>query len=174
MTPVIAIRLTRLVTLLAVVLVSAAAASAQDPGCKLLADAVVLQARTPSHIFTTMTGSTGNISTETITTKDALYLRSPGAGGNQWKKSAYSPQEQAEQAVEASRSYTSCQHVGDESVNGEPAAVYTEVNKDSGLSGKAWISKKRGLPLKSELALDNRRFSTRYDYDNVRPPANAQ
>ena len=36
----------------------------------------------------------------------------------------------------------SCQHIGDESVKGEAAAVYTEVNQESGVSGKVWISKK--------------------------------
>ena len=148
------------------------AALAQDPGCKPLYDAAVLQARTPSHIYSTLTGST-NLSTETISTSDALYMRA-STTGSQWKKSSYSPQDEAKQAAERSRSYSSCQHVGDESINGEAAAVYTEVNKDSQISGKVWLSKTRGLPLKAELTMRSGNIAIRYDYSNVRPPAGVQ
>ncbi len=147
-------------------------ARAQGPGCKPLYDAAVLQARTPSHIYSTMTGST-NLSMETISTSDAQYMRA-STTGSQWKKSSYSPQDEANQAAERSRSYTSCQHVGDESINGEAAAIYTEVNKDSQISGKVWISKTRGLPLKAELTMSSGRIAIRYDYNNVRPPTGVQ
>jgi hypothetical protein len=148
-------------------------ASAQDPSCKPVVDAAVLQARTPSHVYATMTGSSGNMTSETITTNDAEYIKIIPPGGS-WRKSSYSPKDQAEQAAQASRGYTSCQHVGDETVNGEAAAIYTEISKESGVSGKVWISKKRGLPLKGELGLPNSHFSMRYEYDNVRPPTAGQ
>ncbi len=144
-------------------------ANAQDAGCKLLYDAAVLQARTPSHIYTTMTGPSGNLSTETIATNDSIYMKID----NQWKKSSYSPQEEAKEAADKGRSYTNCQHVGDEAVNGEAAGVYTEVNKESEVTGKVWISKKRGLPLKADLTAGGRHISIRYEYDNIRPPAGA-
>ena len=147
-------------------------ARAQDAGCKPLYDAAVLQARTQSHIYSTMTGPS-NFSMETISTSDALYKRA-STTGNQWKKSIYSPQDEAKQAAEHSRLYTSCQHVGDESINSEAAAIYTEVNKDSQIDGKVWLSKTRGLPLKAELTMSSGHISIRYDYSNVRPPAGLQ
>jgi hypothetical protein len=161
------------VLLLLVLAVHVEPASAQDPSCKPVVDAAVLQARTPSHVYATMTGSSGNMTSETITTSDAEYMKTTPPGGS-WRKSNYSPKNQAEQATQASHGYTSCQHAGDESVNGEAAAIYTEINKESGVSGKLWVSKKRGLPLKGELALPTSHFSMRYEYDNVRPPTAGQ
>ncbi len=124
-------------------------ARALDAGCKPVLDAAILQIRTPTHSYSTMTGST-NLSTETITTSDAHYMRVITTS-SQWKKSSYSPQEEAQRAAENSGQESSCQHVGDESINGEAAAVYTEGNTDSGIRGKVWISKTRGLPLKIEM-----------------------
>jgi hypothetical protein len=145
-------------------------ASAEDAGCKILYDAEVLQARTPSRVYSTMTGSSGDMSSETISTTDAIYMKV----GNQWKKSSSSPQDEARETADKARSYSGCQHIGDETVNGESAGIYTEANQESGINGKVWISKKRGLPLKAELSMGARRFSIRYDYDNIRPPAGAQ
>jgi hypothetical protein len=147
-----------------------ALANAQNADCKILYDAAVLQARTPSHIYSTMTGSSGNVSMETISTNDSIYMKV----GNQWKKSAYSPQEEAKEAADRGRSYTDCQHIGDEAVNGEAAGIYTEVKKESEMTGKVWISKKRGLPLKGDVTTGGGHISIRYDYDNIRPPAGAQ
>jgi hypothetical protein len=96
-------------------------AHSQEASCKALYDAAVLQARTPSHIHSTMTGSS-NLSTETIFTSDFLYMRA-STTGSQWKRSSYSPQEEAKQAAQSSRSFTSCQHVGDETIDGEAAAI---------------------------------------------------
>jgi len=158
------------VSLTVIFFLSVTTAGAEDSNCKLLYDAAVSQARTPSHIYTTMTGSSGNLSTETISTNDAIYMKM----GNQWKKNRYSPQEEAKEAAERGRSYSSCQHLGDETVNGEAASIYSEVNQDSEMAGKVWISKKRGLPLKADLTVGGRHISIRYDYDNIRPPAGAQ
>ncbi len=156
--------------LLTAVFLFAGKASAQDPSCKPLVDAAVLQARTPSHVYSSMTGPGTNLTSETITTSSFLYMRSNAKGADQWNKTNYSPEDEARQAAASSGAYTSCQHVGDETINGEAAAIYTEVNKKSGISGKAWISKKRGLPLKGELTLSSGHISMRYEYDNVRPP----
>ena len=153
--------------LLTAVFLFASQAGAQDPGCKPVVDAAVLQARTPSHVYSSMTGSDTNLTMETITTSSFVYTRS---NADPWNKTKYSPEDEARQAAASSGAYTSCQHVGDETINGEAAAIYTEVNKKSGISGKAWISKKRGLPLKGELTLSSGHISMRYEYDNVRPP----
>ena len=154
---------------LSVLVVVVRSARAQDSGCKPLYDAAVLQARTPNHIYSTITGPS-NLSMETISPSDALYTRA-STTGNQWNKSSYSPQGEAKQAAEKSRSFTSCQHVGDETIDGEGAAIYTEVNKDAQISGKVWLSKTRGLPLKAELTMSSGHIAIRYDYSNVRRPA---
>lgn len=156
--------------LLTVVFLVAGQAGAQDPSCKPLVDAAVLQARTPSHVYSSMTGPESNLTSETITTSSFVYMRTNMKGADQWNKSTYSPEDEARRAATSTGAYTSCQHVGDETINGEAAAIYTEVNKKSGISGKAWISKKRGLPLKAELTLSSGHVSMRYEYDNVRPP----
>ncbi|MGH9544107.1 MAG: hypothetical protein ACRD23_02720 [Terriglobales bacterium] len=145
-------------------------AEAQDSGCKPVIDAAVLQARTPSHVYSSMTGPGTNLTMETITTSSFVYTRSNVGGADPWKKTKYLPEDEARQAASSSGAYTSCQHVGDETINGEMAAIYTEVSKKSGVSGKAWISKKSGLPLKGELTLSSGHVSIRYEYDNVRPP----
>jgi hypothetical protein len=111
----IASRLSAVFLLLLAVPALVKPASAQDPSCKPVLDAVVLQARTSSHVYSTMTGSSGNMTSETITTNEAEYTKTIPPGGS-WRKSSYSPKNQAEQAAQVSRSYTSCQHVGDETV----------------------------------------------------------
>ena len=76
---------------------------------------------------------------------------------------------------------TSCRHVRDEVVNGEAAALYMAHAENEGVKSDAqtWVSKSRGLPLKTEEDIDTgdgdkRHMSIRYDYSNVRPPAGVQ
>ncbi len=54
--------------LLTAVSLFAGKAGAQDSGCKAVVDAAVLQARTPSHVYSSMTGPDTNLTSETITT----------------------------------------------------------------------------------------------------------
>jgi len=68
--------------------------------------------------------------------------------------------------------------VRDESVNGEATAVYTEHTENEGIKGdgQTWVSKSRGLPLRTEEDLDTgdgdkRHMSIRYEYNNVSAPA---
>jgi hypothetical protein len=64
--------------------------------------------------------------------------------------------------------------VGDDSVNGQTAEVYTEhaETEDSKADTKIWISKSKGLILKQELAIDPsaERWAIRFDYANVHAP----
>ncbi|MEO6922322.1 MAG: hypothetical protein ABI142_00715, partial [Bryocella sp.] len=71
-----------------------------------------------------------------------------------------------------------CQHLRDEAVNGEAAAVYSmsSISDDGDHSeGQIWISTSRNLPLKSEMDVgsgaEKRHTSIRYDYNNVQAPA---
>jgi hypothetical protein len=69
---------------------------------------------------------------------------------------------------------TTCRYLKDELVNGEMAAVYSvhEVSPKSMSDSKTWISKAKGLPLRSDMDMEGGKshFSTRYEYGNVKPP----
>jgi hypothetical protein len=69
---------------------------------------------------------------------------------------------------------TTCRYLNDELINGEITAVYSvhEVSPKATSDSKTWISKSKGLPLRSVTDLDagKNHISTRYEYGNVRPP----
>lgn len=75
-----------------------------------------------------------------------------------------------------------CSHVRDESVNGEPAAVWRihSVSELDTSDTDEWISRSSGLLLKSDVhqdvggALGKSHIVSRYEYTNVRPPAGAR
>jgi hypothetical protein len=80
-----------------------------------------------------------------------------------------------------SSKYT-CRYLKDETVNGEPAAVYSTHSEREDFSiksdGEIWISKSRGVPLRQELEMiesgdkpEVNHHSMRYEYTNVQPPA---
>jgi len=72
--------------------------------------------------------------------------------------------------------------VRDESVNGEPATLYSGHDQlpDAKVDSQVWISKARGLPLKMEMDMDTggaagkSHRTVRYEYSNVQPPAGVQ
>ena len=88
-------------------------------------------------------------------------------------------QDVVEQEKEKEQHGTStCQLLRNESVNGDPAMLfsvhreYEEVKED----GQMWVSRGTGLLLRVEEDFDNRgnkvkdHRSTRFEYGNVRPP----
>jgi hypothetical protein len=75
-----------------------------------------------------------------------------------------------------------CSHLRDESVNGEPAAVW-RIHSTSDFDtsdSDLWISRRSGLLLKSDVhqdvggSLGKSHIVSRYEYANVRPPAGVQ
>jgi hypothetical protein len=155
--------------LLTAVFLFAGKAGAQDPSCKPVVDAAVLQARTPSHVYSSMTGPNTNLTSETITTNSFVYMRSNVKGADQWKNKLL---------ARGRGSSSCCQQWSVHQLSARRRRDHQRrsggdlhrVNKKSGISGKAWISKRRGLPLKGELTLSSGHVSMRYEYDNVRPP----
>jgi hypothetical protein len=157
-------------------------ALAMDPSCQPAADASAKMLTTPTHITSTTTAAyTGGKprNTESIYAGNAIYVNV----GGKWSRSKMTPQEmlKIEQDNRESAKGT-CHYVRDESVNGEAAALYavqtdTEVGKSE---AQTWISKSRGLPLRTEMDMDvggsmgKSHMSTRYDYNNVHPPAGVQ
>ena len=90
-----------------------------------------------------------------------------------WTKSRFNQQAMHEQELENRKNNkVSCQHVRDESVNGEGAAVFSthSESEDAKADGTAWISKSRGLLLRQEIGLEGDHLETRYEYTNITAP----
>ena len=145
--------------------------------CQPVFDALMKVATTPSHSYTTSTGVNGGTPTEaeTIFANGQKYIRA----GGKWMRIPVTSQDVVEQEKEKQQHGTStCQFLRNESVNGDPAMLfsvhreYEEVKED----GKMWVSRGTGLLLRVEEDVDNRgnkvkdHRSTRFEYGNVRPP----
>lgn len=157
------------------------AVHAADPACKPVFDAMTRMAGTPNHQYMTETAAYRAAPTqgEIITTANATYVKAAGA----WHRSAYNPQQQmAEMREAAAGKPATCKHVRDESINGEPAALYdTRENQDGDtVNSQLWISKSRGLPVKQTIDMDvggklgKSHSELRIEYANVQPPAGLQ
>jgi hypothetical protein len=154
-------------------------AQAIPPACRPLIEARRKQLLTPNHSFMTETPLRpgGKATThESISVGGVMYILYQG----QWRRSPLTPQAALEQLQQnlANAKQFSCQHVGDESVAGVPAAVYTAHSEDENVKADArtWVAKGSGLVLRTEEDLDvgggeKRHISIRYEYTNVRAPA---
>ena len=115
---------------------------------------------------------------EAIYANGAIYINYNG----KWIRSKMTPQDMLKQEQENIRdAKITCRHVRDEMVNGEAAALYMAHSDNDGVKSDAqtWISKSKGLPLKTEEDIDTgdgdkRHMSIRYEYGNVHPPAGVQ
>jgi hypothetical protein len=150
--------------------------SVVDPACKPVLDANNKTMDTPNHAYMDGLGAEAQKRTsEMITVNGERYVQVKGA----WRKSPMTvaaTKTQEEENIKNAK-VLSCKKVGDDSVNGEAATVYTEhtENEDSKSDGKIWVSKSRGLILKEEIDLDagdagKQRVSMRYEYGNVKAP----
>jgi hypothetical protein len=152
------------------VLLGATPARAQG-GCQLVFDAMGKVFDTPSHLYVTMNmGGTTQPGGEMIYVAGASYLKS----GDKWSSSPMSMQElKALVRKNQQTNKTTCRYLKDEPVNGEMAAVYSvhEETPTSKSDSQVWISKAKGLVLRSEQDLDAKtHISTRYEYGNVKAP----
>ncbi len=155
-------------------------AQAIPAACRPLIDAEEKQIMTPSHVYETSAADTpgGKATTqETISTGGFMYLFVDG----HWTRSPMRAQEllaQLKQNLATTKVY-SCRHVGDESVGGVAAAVYTAHSESDVIIAdtRTWIAKGTGLPLRSEEDVQfpgspgKEHMSLRYEYTNVKPPA---
>jgi hypothetical protein len=156
-----------------------ASAFATDAECKTLFDTRFKLFSVPSHSYTVETLPGGRSRTsEGIFVNGAIYVLMNG----KWIYSRMTPQDMLKQEEENIRdSKSTCRHVRDETVNGEAAALYMGHSENESVKSDAqtWISKSRGLPLKTEDDIDTgdgdkRHMSIRYEYSNVKPPAGVQ
>jgi len=146
--------------------------------CKVVFDATDKVADTPHHIYSVRTGpgkETTQQKNELIYAGGVIYVQVRG----QWRKSPLTPTQQREQQQENRKNAKniSCHHLRDETVNGEPAAVYSAhaETEDTKSDAVVWISKSSGLLLRQDENLDSDgdkfQVSARYEYGNVTPPA---
>ena len=143
--------------------------AAQDD-CKLVLDGMIKLFDTPTHAYVTMDIAGKPQTGESIYAGGLVYAEYNGkwiAGGTT---------KEIKEIAEKNRqnNKTTCRYLKDEPVNGEMAAVYSvhEVSPRSTSDSKTWISKAKGLPLRSDIDLEGGKshISTRYEYGNVRPP----
>ena len=145
---------------------------AAQGGCQVVFDAMNKVFDTPSHSYVTTSMGGTTQTGELIWIAGASYTKF----GGKWSPGLISLQEmkEGEQKSQQTNKNT-CRYLKDEPVNGEMAAVYnvhTEIESPKGKSdSQVWISKAKGLPLRSEVDLgDKMHLSTRYEYGNVKPP----
>lgn len=143
--------------------------AAQDD-CKLVLDAMIKVIDTPTHAYVTMDITGKPQTSESIYVGGVVYAKYAG------KWSAGATAKEVKEIAEKNRqnNKTTCRYLKDELVNGEVAAVYSvhEVSSRSTMDSKTWISKSKGLPLRSDTDMEGGKhhISTRYEYGNVKPP----
>jgi outer membrane lipoprotein-sorting protein len=163
-------------TLLLILASLAAPYVAAADSCQLPFDALTKTVTTPSHSYANYTTNGKQTTTEIIYTQGKTFMRANG----KWMNNPEGPKEVLDQIAEDRKhATTTCQVVREESVNGQPATVYTVHTKteDSTSDGQMWIAKGTGLLLRQETDIDvggghlgKSHLSVRYEYDNVRPP----
>ena len=147
--------------------------------CQPLIDAERKVIVTPHHTYQTegMPRPDGKAKTgESISTGGVSYLQMKGT----WIRSPVTPKAELDrlnQNIARATAY-SCAHVGDESVAGTAAAVYTAHTESEGVKADAriWLTKSSGLILHLEEDVDTGggdklHMSIRYEYTNVQAPA---
>jgi hypothetical protein len=147
-------------------------------GCQTLLDANLKIYSVPVHVYTTETAIfTGGKarSNELIYLNGKTYLQIAG----KWQVSPRTPAQMQEvrKQAEAGAKVT-CKFVREESVNGEAAVLYNahQDMEDAKVDSQVWISKARGVPLKTESDSDmggaNGKVhrTLRYEYNNVQAP----
>jgi hypothetical protein len=168
-----------LAALMAASCVSTPAVAAADATCQPMFDATIKIFAVPTHSYTSEILPGGKSrNSEAIYANNAMYILYNG----KWIHGTATPQAMLKLEQENMQNQkTSCRHVRDELVNGEVAALYAAhaENEDVKSDAQTWVSKSRGLPLKTEEDIDagdgeKRHISIRYDYSNVRPPAGVQ
>ncbi|MEO8951926.1 MAG: hypothetical protein ABI362_07935 [Chthoniobacterales bacterium] len=150
------------------------AASPDDPSCKAVLDATAKMEHTDNHQRITI-GQKGQETEEgeSIQVGNTSYIKID----NEWHTSPLSPKDSTAQRQENIRNTKvfTCQYERDETVNGEPAAVYKTHQESDEVKADAelWVSKSRGLVLKEVVKHpdDQQSITVLVDYANVQKPA---
>lgn len=144
-----------------------AAAQVNSPACKVPVEAMTNVITIDHATSVDMSGK----STKTITAGGVNYVQQNGA----WEKSRNTAQDSLKQVQQNFKNATvyTCRQLADETVAGEAAGVYTVHEENTVTKGdsKVWISKKTGLPLKTEEDLAGvGHIAAVYSYTNIKAP----
>jgi hypothetical protein len=143
--------------------------AAQDD-CKLVMDAGIKVFDTPAHVYLTMNLDGKPQNSESIYAGGLVYTKYNG------KWDAGTPSKGMKEISEKNRqtNKTTCHYLKDELISGEMAAEYSmhSVSPRAVSDSKVWISKSKGLPLRTETQFDGDKnsISMRYEYGNIKPP----
>jgi hypothetical protein len=139
--------------------------------CKPVLDAMTKLFDTPTHGYLT-TNVGGKLQTgESIYAGGSIYSKSDG----KWITAATTKEMKELDEKNRQNNKTTCRYLKDEPVNGEMAAVYSvhsvhEAPPKSTSDSKTWISKAKGLPLRTDTDMEGSHISMRFEYGNVKPP----
>jgi hypothetical protein len=141
-----------------------------DSTCQPIVDANLKTLKTPYYAYSSVSVNGQSYKSEVIFVGGTEYSQTEG----NWTADPVSADD-LDKRAEAERdvhSTTSCQHVRDESINGETAAVCS--SHSTGGDQTLWISKSMGVILRSEVdagrGAAKTHSSTRYEYSNVQKP----
>jgi hypothetical protein len=153
------------------VLAAGPAAAQPSPACKPIIDAVRKQWLTPSHAVFVSSGAPTVM--EEIIMADATYVKVQHG----WRKSPVSLIEvRRGEDVDIPKVYE-CRPMPDENLDGVPSSVFAvhTVDETKESTGKMWIAKGTGLPVKSETDTTQSgkklHVITTWTYDNIHAPA---
>lgn len=143
--------------------------AAQDD-CKVVLDAMTKIFDTPTHAYADMNMGGTTQTVESIYAGGVVYAKA----GPKWSGGMTTKDMKDLTEKNRKTNKITCRHLNDEAVNGEMTAVYSvhEVTPRSTSDSKTWVSKAKGLPVRSDMDLDGGKshISMRYEYGNVKPP----
>lgn len=171
-------------------ILSGTSARADAAACKGLADALLTSANTPYHSTSIITlnpttGTEGakakaptSQTSETIFTGKAIFVR---FGSGKWQQ-IHAPLDKLKELVrQHAASFTDCQRLSDETVNGATLAVYAGHSVSQKLvvaTMTAWVAPDRGVLIRSETDVTGgsmpRHLVINYEYNNVAAPTDTQ
>jgi hypothetical protein len=150
-----------------------AATGAHANDCDTVMTATLAQMKAPYRATISFSNLNGKPATsETVFTGGKMYVQLNGA----WQVSPITAQEMTDQMKKNYKeSKESCRYVGDESVDGQAASIFTASFQSprSHSDNRIWISRSRGVLLKTWARIDegNQTMTSTYEYDNIQPPA---
>lgn len=178
--PILALTSSMMITL------SVVSARAADASCEGLASAMMTNAKTPYRSMSIITFDAGDNAkpatsqtSETISTGTAVFAR---FGSGKWQQIHIPLDKLAEAVRHNAESFSGCKRLADDTMNGEPVAVYTGhlATPKSVVETKLWVEPKRGVMLRSETDIvskpepgdvsKGRHVAIRYSYDKIAPP----
>jgi hypothetical protein len=167
-------------------------ARADAAACKGLADALLTNAETPYHSTSLITfaptataGDTGadaepatSQTSETIFTGNAIFVR---FGSGKWQEIHASLDKLKELVRRNAESFTDCQRLNDETVDGATLSVYTGRSVTQKLvvaTTKVWVAPDRGVLIRSETDVTGapmpRHLVIHYEYKDIAAPTDSQ